>query len=110
MAVDRAQLRKETGRLDRSSNVTVGEALGAVLIRTGVGDYKLRVEGAGGGGGGGNAGGLVPEQYTSVTQTIPAPAENVEEYVYALVPTGQATVTITYTDNTKATLVSAVRS
>ena len=55
-------------------------------------------------------GGLVPEQYTQVVQTIPAPSAEVEEYVYTLTGGGTATVTITYSDANKDTLVSAVRS
>lgn len=55
-------------------------------------------------------GGLVPEQYTQVVQTIPAPSAEVEEYIYTLTGGGTATVTVTYSDASKDTLVSAVRS
>lgn len=55
-------------------------------------------------------GGLVPEQYSQVVQTLPAPSAEVEEYVFTLVGGGTATITVTYTDATKEVLVSAVRS
>lgn len=57
-----------------------------------------------------NMGGLVPEKFTSVVQTLPSPSDSVEEYIYTLTDGGTATVTITYEDASKETLVSAVRS
>lgn len=57
-----------------------------------------------------NTGGLVPEKFTSVVQTLPSPSDSVEEYIYTLAGGGTATVTITYEDASKETLVSAVRS
>ena len=112
------------------------EILQGLVEQDGDGRLSLRTTGGGGGGTdsdvnidsvGGNAvtdsipvsnpdgqgmvgGGLVPEQYTQVVQTIPAPSAEVEEYVYTLTGGGTATVTITYSDASKDTLVSAVRS
>lgn len=57
-----------------------------------------------------NTGGLVPEKFTSVVQTLPSPSDSVEEYIYTLAGGGTATVTITYEDASKETLVSVVRS
>lgn len=42
--VDRNQMRKETKRLARSSNVLVGEAIHASLRRIAAGDYRLAID------------------------------------------------------------------
>lgn len=112
------------------------EILQGLVTQNPDGSLSLRTTGGGGGGGGGGdvnvasvggnavtsslpvsnpgggliGGGLVPEQYTQVEQTLPAPSPEVEEYVYTLVGGGTATVTVTYSDANKDTLVSAVRS
>lgn len=44
--VDRAQVREETQRLNRASNVSEGEALHAVLRRASKGDYRLAIDDA----------------------------------------------------------------
>ena len=44
--VDRAQVREETKRLNRASNVSEGEALHAVLRRASKGDYRLAIDDA----------------------------------------------------------------
>ena len=43
---DRAQVREETKRLSRASNVSEGEALHAVLRRASKGDYRLAIDDA----------------------------------------------------------------
>lgn len=125
------------GACPRAYLPSQAEILQGLVEQDGDGRLSLRTTGGGGGGGtggdvniesiGGNVvttfipvsnpggqgmvgGGLVPEQYTQVVQTLPAPSAESEEYVYTLVGGGTATVTVTYSDSTKDTLVSAVRS
>lgn len=43
-AIDRTQLRVETQRLQRSSNVSTGEALHATLRRNGNGDFRFAID------------------------------------------------------------------
>lgn len=51
---------------------------------------------------------LVPEAYDSIIATYPTTSSEV--YTYKLLAVTIATVTVTYTDSTKQTLTSVVRS
>jgi hypothetical protein len=51
---------------------------------------------------------LVPEQYDTITATYPA--TNEEVYTYSYKGSTVATVTVIYTDATKAVLTSVTRS